>query len=103
MAYHAFKHRVHDRGVAPDAFLDEMIAWGTTAPADAFGPDRTSHGIYLRVLPVLGPWRNELHKRAVMLEVMRVLAGFESSWKWGEGTDMHAKAHRVAAKHEAGA
>src|SRR5262245_8451414 len=34
-----------------------------------------------------GPLKDMSHRRAVMLEVMRVLSGFESSWNWNDGRD----------------
>ena len=30
MVYNATKRRVHNRGVPPDSFLDELLAWGGT-------------------------------------------------------------------------
>ena len=45
--------------------------------------------IYSSIMNTLGPWQEPPHRRAVMLEVMRVLAGFESSWNWDEGRDTH--------------
>jgi hypothetical protein len=32
-------------------------------------------------------WDDLQHRRAAMLEVMRVHAGFESSWNWKQGVD----------------
>src|SRR3954463_3672859 len=87
MVYHALKAEVADRGAAPDAFLDELIAWGRAAPDDIFAPN-PEDDIYAAIRPALGPWRDNLHRRAVMIEVMRVLAGFESSWNWDEGRDV---------------
>jgi len=86
MKYIASKQPVKNRGVPPDDFLDQLVAWGREAPDEIFAPN--SHAdVYSSVLGVLGPWQGIPHRRAVMLEVMRVLAGFESSWKWTEGRD----------------
>jgi hypothetical protein len=85
--YHALKHRVVGRGVPPDSFLDELVAWGRTADDDIFVPN-AHRDVYSNIVHVLGPWRDLRHRRAVMLEVMRVLAGFESSWRWNEGRDV---------------
>jgi hypothetical protein len=64
-----------------------LSAWGRSATDDIFAPN--SHtDIYSNVLGVLGPWEDLGHRRAVMLEVMRVLAGFESSWDWNAGVDV---------------
>jgi hypothetical protein len=38
-----------------------------------------------------------------MLEVMRVLAGFESSWRWGEGVDVTNPKSNTPTTAEAGA
>ncbi len=86
MNFNATKQKVFNRGVAPDAFLTEMVAWGMTAADDIFVPNENTD-IYSRVVGVLGPWNGPQHRRAAMLEVMRVLAGFESSWNWQAGVD----------------
>jgi len=87
MSYTATKQHVANRGVAPDDFLDQLVTWGKGAPDDIFEPNAFSD-IYSSVLNTLGPWEGIEHRRAVMLEVMRVLAGFESSWNWNEGVDI---------------
>jgi hypothetical protein len=74
MAYHATKQRVHSRGVPPDNFLDKLVAGGRTAPDDIFLPN-SQRDVYSNVVGVLGPWQDLRHRRAVLLEVMRVLAG----------------------------
>jgi hypothetical protein len=102
MAYHALKARVHNRGKAPDAFLNELIAWGSDAPEEIFAPN-AAHDIYASVRPALGPWRDNVYRRAAMLEVMRVLAGFESSWDWTEGRDVTNPTSVTATTIEAGA
>ena len=60
----------------PDNFLDQLVAWGRTAPDDIFAPNSQTD-IYSNVFGVLGPWEDLRHRRAVMWEVMRVLAGFD--------------------------
>jgi hypothetical protein len=84
--YIATKQHVANRGIPPNEFLDELVAWGKQAPDEIFARN-TSSDIYSSVLNTLGPWQGIQHRRAVMLEVMRVLAGFESSWNWNEGRD----------------
>ncbi|HEY3705481.1 MAG TPA: hypothetical protein VGL22_10500 [Terracidiphilus sp.] len=86
MAYTATKQHVLNRGVPPDSFLDELVAWGGSADDEIFAPNPNAD-VYGSVVGVLGPWRDLAHRRAAMLEVMRVLAGFESSWHWNEGRD----------------
>lgn len=102
MVYKATKQRVHNRGVPPDNFLDQLVAWGKTAPDEIFAPN-AARDIYSNVFKVLGPWQGPGHRRAVMLEVMRVLAGFESSWNWNEGRDVHNATSVTAVTIEAGA
>lgn len=102
MAYKATKQRVHNRGVPPDSFLDELVAWGTNAPDEIFAPN-AAHDVYTNIYGALGPWHGLMHRRAVMLEVMRVLAGFESSWNWNEGRDVHNPSSVTADTIEAGA
>jgi hypothetical protein len=87
MTFHATKQKVSNRGVPPDDFLDQLVAWGSTAPDEIFV--RNDHtDIYSNVVGVLGPWEDLGHRRAAMLEVMRVLAGFESSWDFSAGADV---------------
>jgi hypothetical protein len=84
--YVATKQHVLNRGVPPDDFLDQLVAWGRQAPDEIFEKNNFSD-IYSSVKNTLGPWKNLHHRRAVMLEAMRVLAGFESSWDWNAGRD----------------
>ena len=55
------------------------------------------------VLPQLGPYRDMMHRRAVMLEVLRVHAGLESSWNWDEGVDRSKRVANNERNEEAGA
>lgn len=80
------KSSVLNRGVPSDEFLAELIAWGRSAPEEIFSKNDV-YDIYSSVKNELGPYKSIGHRRAVMLEVMRVLAGFESSWNWNEGRD----------------
>jgi len=79
--------RVSNRGTPPPMFLAELVEWGREAPIEIFAPNPNPADIYADVNPILGPWQNLIHRRAAMLEVMRVHAGFESSWNWNEGVD----------------
>ena len=88
MNYIATKQRVANRGKPPNDFLDQLVEWGKQAPDEIFAPN-SFNDIYSSIKPVLGPWEGLQHRRAVMLEVMRVLAGFESSWDWNEGVDVN--------------
>lgn len=83
-------------------FLAEMVEWAKTAPDRIFAPN-AQLDIYDKVKPELGPWTSLVHRKAVMLEVMRVLAGFESSWDWKEGVDTSRLGANTAENAEAGA
>ena len=90
MTFNVTKHRVFTRGVPPDSFLSELVEWGKSAPDEIFAPrkdDPSEVDVYTAIKPILGPWISPIHRRAAMLEVMRVLGGFESSWDWNCGRD----------------
>ncbi len=87
MEFKATKRKVLNRGVPPNSFLLETVLWARTMPLELFAPNPEPADIYAQIRPILGPWRSVEHRRAVMLEVMRVHAGFESSWTWSEGVD----------------
>jgi hypothetical protein len=102
MTYVATKQKVHNRGIPPTGFLDELVAWGRVADEEIFAPN--SHDdVYSSVKSSLGPWKDGNHRRAVMLEVMRVLAGFESSWDWTAGVDVTNESSITPDTIEAGA
>src|SRR3954470_7124620 len=86
MRYIATKQHVANRGVPPDDFLDQLVVWGKQAPDEIFAAN-THSDVYSSVFDALGPWQGITHRRAVMLEVMRALGGFESSWNWNAGRD----------------
>ena len=94
--------KVYNRGRAPLPFLLEMVEWAKKADDSIFAlNDRKD--IYSKVYPELGPYISILHRKAIMLEVMRVLAGFESSWKWTEGVDTSRLGNDTPENSEAGA
>lgn len=97
----ACKQEVDNRGEPPDGFLDELIDWGRTAPDDIFERN-PNQDVYSLVIGTLGPWRDLGHRRAAMLEVLRVLGGFESSWDWNEGRDVTNPSSDTPATEEAG-
>lgn len=100
--YLATKKKVKNRGIPPDGFLDELVAWGKSAPEELFAPN-AAQDVYGSVVAVLGPWNGLAHRRAAMLEVMRVLAGFESSWHWTAGVDPTSPQIKNPDNTEAGA
>ena len=94
---------VFNHGVPPDSFLSELVEWGRSAPEEIFAPNPNPSDIYAHIKPELGPWESPLHRRAAMLEVMRVLAGFESDWNWTEGVDTSRLGDDTPENEEAGA
>ncbi len=103
MIFFATKAKVLNRGVPQDTFLAQLVNWGRSAPDEIFAPNPNPRDVYASVSPVLGPWTSLAYRRAAMLEVMRVLAGFESSWNWNEGVDKSAKDRSNSVTQEAGA
>ena len=95
------REKVFNRGRPPVAFLNELVDWGVSAPAEIFARNNRTD-IYSVVSDELGPWANDLERRAAMLEVLRVLAGFESSWKWNAGPDTTNPDSNTACTEEAG-
>jgi hypothetical protein len=80
--------QVFNRGSPKPEFLQELVVWGKTAPEAIFADQPGNEkDIYASLTEELGPFGGILHRKACMLEVMRVLAGFESSWNFNEGRD----------------
>lgn len=102
MTFKATKAPVFNRGIPPDSFLTTLVNWGKIAPAAIFAYNREPNDIYNSIKPELGPWESMLHRRAAMLETMRCLAGFESSWDWTEGVDVTNKSSNKPDTMEAG-
>ena len=70
--------KVFTRGIPPLGFLQELVAWGKMAPDEIFvDQPGNEKDVYASVITELGPFEDITHRRACMLEVMRVLAGFE--------------------------
>lgn len=97
----ACKSEVLNRGIAPNDFLEELIAWCLEAPDEIFTRNE-NYDIYSQVFNELGPWDSLAHRKAVMLEVLRVLGGFESSWNWNEGRDISNPNSNTSCTEEAG-
>jgi len=88
----------------PIGFLEELVAWAGSAADEIFAPNASFHDdIYDSVSPQLGPCEGIAHRRAVMLEVLRVLAGIESNWNWNDGVDKSKRTRATAENSEAGA
>lgn len=90
MGFNATRTRVLNRGIPPTDFLTNLVNWAKDAPDTIFAvrPDDAGEtDIYTDVKPQLGPWTGLQHRKAAMCEVLRILAGFESSWRPGTGAD----------------
>lgn len=77
------------------SFLDDLIDAINPLPDDVFEVN-TLHDIYAVMKGPLGPYTSLLHRKAIMCEVLRVQAAFESDWNWNEGVDInnhHSKTH----------
>lgn len=103
MTFHAASSTVANRGKPPVEFLRELVVWARGADDAIFAPNLNDDDIYVSVSRELGRTKEPVKRKAIMLEVLRVLAGFESSWRWNEGEDMHAARGRTPAEIEAGA
>lgn len=87
MTFTAAKSHVANRGVPPDDFLSAMLAWAQKADDSLFAVNDNPHDIYSLIAGTLGPWTGIIHRRAAMMEAMRVHAGLEAEWNWAEGKD----------------
>lgn len=93
--------KVKNRGIPPDSFLTELVEWAKIAD-DGLFMQNANNDIYSSVRESLGPWRGLIHRKAVMLEVLRVLGGFESSWDWECGVDTNNPTSNRPETEEAG-
>jgi hypothetical protein len=84
--FKACLQKVHNRGTPPESFLNELVDWARLAPDEIFTPNN-KQDIYSSIAGELGPWKGTVHRKAAMLEVLRVLGGFESSWNWNAAVD----------------
>ncbi|MBB6370442.1 hypothetical protein [Chryseobacterium shigense] len=73
-------------GKPPTEFLDTLVDTIEALPNDVFSRN-DKYDIYSVMNGVLGPYADLLHRKAVMCEVLRVVAAFESDWDWNEGVD----------------
>lgn len=94
---------VHNRGVPPNEFIAALIAWASRAPAEIFDPSYrgTEPDLYDSIRNRL-PELVNANRRAVMCEALRVLAGFEASWRWNRGRDVTNPASNRPETTEAG-
>ena len=84
-------------GIPPLGFLQELVAWGKRHRTKSLSINkRKEKDVYASVTEELGPFGDITHRKACMLEVMRVLAGFESSWNWNEGSRQRERERGLA-------
>ncbi len=86
----------------PTPFLDELVDWALLAPDELFQPNAV-FDVYSSVVGQLGPYGIGAHRKAVMLEVLRCLAGLESMWNWDQGVDGVKEVANNSHNEEAGA
>jgi hypothetical protein len=86
----------------PTTFLDELVDWALLAPDELFLPNAVLD-VYSAVVRQLGPYGIGAHRKAVMLEVLRCLAGLESMWNWNQGVHGSKPQAKTSHNEEAGA
>lgn len=79
--------KVLNRGIIPASVLKDIILVIKNAPSEVVAPN-SNYDVYSSVSAQLGPYKNEIHRRAVMVDILRTLGGFESSWDYSEGIDV---------------
>lgn len=104
MNFNACLGKVYNRGNATQDFLETLVNWARSASDELFAPNSTPVDIFTFIKSTLATpvgkdpsgtpvyhWDSLLHRKAAMLEAMRVHAGFESSWNWTQGVDTKNK------------
>ncbi len=81
------------------AFLDTIVDTIQGLPDEVFKPN-PYYDIYSVMNGVLGPYEDLTHRKAVMCEVLRVVAAFESDWNWNAGVDKHKPAEKFHPESE---
>ena len=99
--FSACKQQISNRGQAPDSFLNELVDWALTAPDEIFEKN-DNQDIYSNTVQELGPWASLAYRKAAMLEVLRVLGGFESAWQWNASMDTTNPTSDTPCTEEAG-
>lgn len=89
--YNACRQPVSSQhGNPPTSFLDQLIDGINPLPDEVFAKNDVTD-VYSVMKSSLGPYDGVelLHRKAVMCEVLRVQAAFESDWNWNEGVDIN--------------
>jgi len=89
--YNACRHAVSSQhGNPPNSFLDQLIDVIDSLPDEVFA-ENDRDDIYSVMNNALGPYSGLMHRKAVMCEVLRVQAAFESDWNWNQGVDINSQ------------
>lgn len=114
MIWKAAKSKVANRRLAPDDFLNEIVAIAKVIPDEVFAsrpnPKPPEKDIFNILLPHLGDkqedgkfrWRDLSHRKAAALEMLRVLGLYESSCNWRQGKDTSNPSENTPEKKSAG-
>jgi len=90
-------------GRPPADFLDTLVDTLDNLPDEVFALN-DKIDIYSVMHGALGPYTGIVHRKAVMCEVLRVVAAFESDWNWNEGIDIGKPEYKkIKEAEEAGA
>jgi hypothetical protein len=98
----ALYREIFNRGHAKPEFVADLLLFAKTADQSIFAIN-TNYDIYSKIATELGPWKSDLHRCAVMLEVLSVLALFESQQNHHEGIDVSRHGETTSENAEAGA
>lgn len=101
--YDNLRAPVSNRGRPPVEFLSTLIDWAKSASPEIFS--QFYRGKETEIYENLFKRRPELvgkDRKALMCEVLRVMAGFESSWRWNEGRDITNSTSNKPETEEAG-
>lgn len=93
--------QITNRGRVPKGVLDLLTDFARTAPDKLFERNDKAD-IYSLVASRVGPFTTLKQRRAVMVDVLLVLGGFESSWSFLEGRDPATSASKPCEEFEAG-
>lgn len=102
MKFIAAATEVFNRGKLTQTFLNDMVGVIGAMPEHIFLPDMEVD-MYGKAADKLGPYESTLHRRAVMCEILRVLALFESGGDHTEGVDTSRLGPDTPENAEAGA
>jgi hypothetical protein len=77
-------------GPAPEAFFSDLLDWQKTAADEIFAANEEPDDVFGIIKPVLhpdGPWESLMQRKAALLYMGMIHAGYESDWRYQEGVD----------------